>query len=97
MKTEKTVSFSVQNYIRSLQQTFLRIWLGATDKDVESAFRWTDGSIVSWVNWDTGHPAGTTGAGSEKDCLVRNGNEGKWVDNNCADTKKFYCETVEGE
>ena len=65
--------------------------------DVESIFRWTDGSTVSWVNWETGHPAGTSRVGSEKDCLVRQGNVGKWADYNCTDTKKFYCETVEGK
>ena len=65
--------------------------------DVESIFRWTDGSIASWVNWETGHPAGTSRVGSEKDCLVRHGNGGKWADYNCTDSKKFYCETVEGK
>ena len=64
--------------------------------DVESIFRWTDGSISSWVNWDTRFPAGTSSVGSEKDCLVRHSNGGKWADYNCTDTKKIYCETVEG-
>ena len=53
---------------------FHSIWLGATDKDVETVFRWTDGSIVNWVNWDADQPAGRIKRLSEKDCLVRRGN-----------------------
>ena len=75
----------------------LRIWLGGTDVDIESAFRCTDGSIVSRVDWQNGYPKGTKGAGSEKDCLVRNGTGGKWVDYDCSAMKKFYCETIEGK
>ena len=75
---------------------FLSIRLGATDKDVETAFRWTDGSIVNWVNWDADQPAGRIKRLSEKDRSVRRGNGGEWIDHDCADTKKFYCETVEG-
>ena len=65
--------------------------------DVESAFRWTDGSIVSWVNWQNGYPKGTKRRDSQRNCLVRNGTGGEWVDYDCTVTKKFYCETIEGE
>ena len=74
----------------------LRIWLGASDTDVETVFRWTDGSILSWVNWEAGHPSAASGLGSENDCIVRHSPEGKWADHNCNETRKFYCETTEG-
>lgn len=34
------------------------IWLGANDMDIETVFRWTDGTIVSWVNWAPDQPSG---------------------------------------
>ena len=67
------------------------VWLGATDEDVDSAFRWTDGYIVSWVNWDTDQPVG----GPDKACIGVTGHSIKWATYECTDTRKFFCETVE--
>ena len=74
----------------------LRIWLGASDTDVETVFRWMDGSILSWVNWEAGYPSGVSGLSFESDCIARLGTGGKWADHNCNETRKFYCETTEG-
>ena len=67
------------------------VWLGATDEDVDSAFRWTDGYIVSWVNWNADQPVG----GRDNACIGVAGNSKKWANYQCSDTKKFFCQTVE--
>ena len=76
------------------QEIFLlfSVWLGATDHDVDSVFRWTDGYIVNWVNWDTHHPVG----GPNKACIGVVGSSNKWANYECTDTKKFFCETAKG-
>ena len=69
------------------------VWLGAADHEVDSVFRWTDGHIVSWVNWDAGQPVG----GPDNACIGVVGSSNKWANYECTDMKKFLCETVEGK
>ena len=63
------------------------IWLGLTDAEVESVFRWFDGSVITWVSWTPGQPDGSIFA----NCVVRQ-QDGKWLDEDCESQFQFYCE-----
>ena len=62
------------------------MWLGATDFEVGSVFRWIDGCVLNWTHWKDGMP------NNKGDCLVRNG-DATWSDRPCGEEKKFYCES----
>ena len=84
-----------RSHVRILVTVYTsRLWLGATDRDVESVFRWTDGSLINYVNWDDGQPTGT--ANSNLNCLGLSPSTMKWTDYECTDNKQFLCETIQG-
>ena len=58
-------------------------WLGLTDQDLPGTFAWTDGSPMSYSNWDTGQPdSGGTGS----DCAILDYGSGAaaWDDVSCS-------------
>lgn len=63
-------------------------WLGLTDQQVESVFRWQNGFITSWVNWFPHQPDGLKAA----NCVLRHHPSGKWTDEDCQTQHPFYCE-----
>ena len=68
------------------------IALGASDSEVETVWRNTEGFIINWGNFDIGQPNGTAGdVVGVQDCLSRKPN-GKWNDYNCTTDRKYYCE-----
>ena len=77
-------------------ETIDRLWIGLEDTEVESMFRWTDGYLVTWVNWHGGRALGDSRDGPQiRDCVYRlSGSTGKWVDGDCTDNRAYYCETV---
>ena len=77
----------------SVTVSLYSLWIGATDLDVETVFRWTDGSILNWMNWDSGQP---NNHDSEQHCVKRR-NEGKWNDYFCDENTKFICDGKEGK
>merc|ERR1712110_308388 len=66
-------------------------WIGASDKDTEGTFVWTDGSAFSFTNWNTGQPDSSTADG--QDCVRMRQTDGKWDDIKCdgTGTKAFVC------
>lgn len=59
-------------------------WIGLTDQNTPGTFYWTDGSAVTYTNWDTGQP---DSGGSGLDCAVltsQQGASGGWDDVACA-------------
>ena len=85
----------IPDFLQILFDLLFSVWLGATDKDVETAFRWTDGSIVSWVKWDRFQPKGRVN--NDNDCIAVNRETKKWADYDCDANITFYCETAEGK
>ena len=61
-------------------------WIGATDGDEEGTFRWTDGTPLTYSNWDLGQPDDAIG----EDC-AQYWVSGKWNDNNCGNQHYFIC------
>ena len=61
-------------------------WLGATDKENEGSWVWTDGTWVDWTNWKSGEPDGKRNA----NCL-RMGSNGQWYDLSCMKERPFVC------
>jgi len=58
--------------------------IGANDLGAEGTFVWDDGSLLTYVHWDTGEP--NNGAGMyEEDCVVKLGaSNGAWSDRPCS-------------
>ncbi len=65
---------------------YYSVWLGATDSEVRSVFRWSDGCILNWTRWGDGMPDNTG------HCVVRRP-DATWSDRPCDREKKFYCES----
>lgn len=59
-----------------LPATFYTVLIGATDRDVEGTFTWTDGSPFAYSNWNGGEPNNV----GEEDATVLIGGNGMWND-----------------
>ncbi|MEC5128860.1 lectin-like protein [Verrucomicrobiales bacterium BCK34] len=54
----------------------LHLWLGGSDEEVEDLWKWSDGELITWFQWDRGEP--NNGGGREHFIQMRAG--GKWND-----------------
>ena len=69
------------------------VWIGLSDGHTEGVWRWPNGKVASWGNWEPGHPSG----GDSKNCAFKkSGNEGYWVSEDCSATKYFICQDETG-
>ena len=71
-------------------------WIGLNDIAVDGTFEWDDGTAVSYTNWTSGEPSGTTSSGLPEDCTVVQSNLSyQWNDAQCALTTLdgFACST----
>jgi hypothetical protein len=63
-------------------------WVGFTDAASEGSWGWTDGSPVTYVNWNSGEPNNGHGyecaATSEEDCAMIRWSGSSWNDYPCA-------------
>ena len=61
-----------------------------SDIETEGTFRWTDGYLATWFNWNSDdHPS------KDKDCVVRSATpEGFWRMRQCHNSRHYYCETI---
>ncbi|CAH1238883.1 SCUBE1 [Branchiostoma lanceolatum] len=67
-------------------------WIGCTDRQVEGTWRWSDGTRLSYTNWDSGEPNDQHG----EDCgEIRKYNFGftGWNDQDCALERRPLCQT----
>ncbi len=62
-------------------------WIGLNDIGTEGLFLWTDGTVPTYTNWNSGEP---NNAGNE-DCAQLL-NTGKWNDLQCATAQSILCE-----
>ena len=73
------------------------LWLGLSDLEVHSVYRTVEGILPAWTNWYPWQPSFEeklkTGHTLEQSCAVRIRTDGKWDDNDCGRTERFYCET----
>lgn len=77
-----------EDFLYSLLGAVSITWLGATDKNQEGVFVWTDGSDWDYSNWDSGEPNQGPGDG---DCLgfYLDGTRA-WYDRACNDPYASY-------
>ncbi|KAJ8303421.1 hypothetical protein KUTeg_019817 [Tegillarca granosa] len=69
------------------------IWIGFSDRDIESTHQWSDGSIVDYTNWSPNEPNNYFGY---EDCAELKAWDKQWNDNNCYKAKSFVCKVKRG-
>uniref|UniRef100_A0A3P9BJG9 C-type lectin domain-containing protein n=1 Tax=Maylandia zebra TaxID=106582 RepID=A0A3P9BJG9_9CICH len=75
-----------ENFVRSLIRNFdpaqRASWIGLSDVHREGRWMWSDGSVVGFVNWNTGEP---NNLGKNEHCVQNNfGPVKKWNDEPCS-------------
>ncbi|XP_076465481.1 uncharacterized protein LOC143297173 [Babylonia areolata] len=85
MKNKEELTF-----VSSLRQHLWSMWIGATDKEVEGEFRWEDGTLVDWTNWD---PDNTPNNYGNQDCVEAYTDyyNVSWNDVDCDGKFRFVC------
>ena len=67
-------------------------WIGLSDAAVETAFRWTDGSIMTHEDFADNQPSG----GSLQNCVYLNQSDWKWYTDDCSVSRHFFCGKSKG-
>ena len=75
------------NFVRSLMQSGEGYWIGLNDLKEEGTFRWQDDSILTYHNWKSGDPNGTT----TENCVLKTAYQGTWIDRRCNLDRRFVC------
>lgn len=65
-------------------------WIGGNDRQQEGSFVWTDGDAIDFFNWDSGEP--DIGGTPDEDCILFDGGNGEWSDEECSDDNDYLCE-----
>ncbi|XP_077993133.1 macrophage mannose receptor 1-like [Glandiceps talaboti] len=90
------VDQDVQDYVDVISgHRRQNIWIGASDKITGStgSYSWTDGSTLTYTNWNTGEPSSSY----NPNCVeVVFGNNGKWSTMSCNIAQGFICGKPEG-
>jgi C-type mannose receptor len=77
-----------------ITELFESYWLGMTERVKERQWQWTDGSPMSYQNWDWGQPENFDDniGGIDEDCTMIMAKTGKWHDELCSKKRAFICE-----
>ncbi|XP_003726792.1 echinoidin [Strongylocentrotus purpuratus] len=68
-------------------------WIGFNDRSYEGSFKWSDGTSVNYVHWQSGAPNDNRG----EDCVSpRNSGSSdvtreEWNDYDCNEEKSYFC------
>ena len=79
-------SENVNDILRSLTQGDLMVPL--TDREKEGTFKWVDGTVLGWANWQAG---GEPNDWYGEDCTIMVGS-GEWNDRDCGVVPGYVCE-----
>ena len=70
------------------KQRNMVLWIGGSDKTVEGAWKWSDGSPWNYTKWSQGQPNNE----DNEDCLqFYYRNEDSWSDRTCTNRENFVC------
>ncbi|XP_033763491.1 low affinity immunoglobulin epsilon Fc receptor-like [Pecten maximus] len=69
--------------LKSLHWSDAGVWIGATDRDSEGHWKWSDGSPVIYSHWNTGE--GQQHSANNENCAMVNVDDGMWYDYGCDD------------
>uniref|UniRef100_A0A8C0V6F1 Macrophage mannose receptor 1-like n=1 Tax=Cyanistes caeruleus TaxID=156563 RepID=A0A8C0V6F1_CYACU len=84
-----------------LKYATTNVWIGMNDINRESTFLWTDGSTVSYTNWDNGAPEKQQSyfdyyefrtLTDDTDCVFILKSDGKWRDDSCDNERGYVCQ-----
>ncbi|XP_048248008.1 C-type lectin lectoxin-Enh4-like [Haliotis rufescens] len=68
-------------------------WIGLRDSTRSNVYRWTDGSVPTYTNWDKGEPSFTYRSKDEECVLILLQMFGSaWNDRDCSKLHWFVCE-----
>ena len=56
INSQEEQDFIKQNFIDNDLSNDVGKWIGLTDKDIESIWTWTDGTDITFTNWQPGEP-----------------------------------------
>ncbi|XP_030068805.1 collectin-12 [Microcaecilia unicolor] len=79
-----------QQFVKKHVSKDRNFWIGLTDSEEESVWKWLDGTLPTYTNWKTGQPD-NWGQHQGEDCagLIY---AGLWNDFHCEDLNNFICE-----
>ncbi|XP_060558401.1 macrophage mannose receptor 1-like [Ruditapes philippinarum] len=67
-------------------------WIALNDIQIDNRFQWSDGSVVTYTNWNTNEP--NNWMNRNEDCVTMLLSNGKWNDERCTDIRPgFVCKT----
>jgi len=70
--------------------TVPRVWIGLSDLNDDGIYEWVDGTVPTYVNWDTVPTA------ANSSCVYLGGSflgeGGRWYTNDCASNRPAVCE-----
>jgi len=84
------VGFSVHSsFADPNNELFGGVWIGFNDVTTEGAFRWADGSHVTYTKWAWNQPDNHN---DYENCVEMKVNGGSWEDTSCGRKLPFVCE-----
>ena len=66
------------------------VLLGGSDQEKEGLWRWTDGNLQTYTNWQKGKQSSKPWD-RNSNCLFMSTNTGKWFDLSCSKESSFLC------
>ena len=84
-------TFSNYTFCRSRYSNLY--WIGLNDLGKEAAYKWVDGSIYNYANWEFGQP---NDYNRQENCVGLIGYRGKWNDQHCQTKASFVCKAYNG-
>ncbi|XP_053574403.1 C-type mannose receptor 2 [Bombina bombina] len=76
---------NLQKFSRGQEQHW---WIGLHTYENDGRFRWSDGSVLSFVSWATGRPRPYT---REKKCVYMTASREDWGDQKCVTALPYIC------
>ncbi|OCT62260.1 C-type mannose receptor 2 isoform X2 [Xenopus laevis] len=79
---------SLQKFSRGQEQHW---WIGLHTYENDGRFRWSDRSVLSFVNWAPGRPRPIS---REKKCVYMTASRGDWGDQKCDTALPYICKKI---